>query len=189
MRKLTVFNFITLNGFYKGMYEDISWHQHSEDENEFGNNAIQQDNILVFGRTTYEMMARYWSSPQAMEMNPTMAEAMNKAEKIVFSRTLDKVTWHNSTLIKDDMVNVMKRLKQIPGKDMTILGSGNIITQFAEAEIIDQYQLMINPIALGDGVPLFDRLINPIKFNLVSHHVFKSGVILLTYEPIKKNIL
>lgn len=186
MRKLTVFNFITLNGFYKGMYEDISWHRHDQEEDEFAINALHHDHILLFGRTTYDMMAGYWSSPKARRENPEMADSMNKAEKVVFSRTLDKAVWYNTTLIKDDIVNVIKKMKRLPGKDLTILGSGNIVSQFAEAEIIDQYQIMINPIAIGSGVPIFQNIINHLHLHLVDTKVFKNGSVLLTYDHIKR---
>ena len=88
MRKLTVFNFITLNGYYKGLNEDIGWHRHESDEGEFAAEGAQSESVLLFGRKTYEMMASFWPTPEGKKMNPAVAEGMNKSEKIVFSRTL-----------------------------------------------------------------------------------------------------
>ena len=88
MRKLTVFNFVTLNGYFEGPKGDISWHKHGADENEYAIEKLGTGNMLLFGRVTYEMMAGYWPTPDAIKNDPVVAERMNSAEKIVFSRTL-----------------------------------------------------------------------------------------------------
>ena len=104
MRKLTMYNFITLNGFYKGLNEDISWHRHGGEEEGFSVDSLQQDNILLFGRVTYQMMASFWPTPMAMESMPDVATGMNNAEKIVFSNSLDNAEWQNTTIINGDIV-------------------------------------------------------------------------------------
>lgn len=183
MRKLTTFQFISLNGFYKGVKEDISWHRHGSEENEYSADSLQPGNILLFGRVTYEMMAGWWPSPIAMEQDPIVAKGMNDAEKIVFSRTLEKTTWTNSRLVKENIVEEIKRLKQLPGKDMTLLGSGSILTQFAAHRLIDSYQVMIDPVAIGNGTSLFGNLEQPLDLELTSAKTFKSGTVLLEYRP------
>ncbi len=183
MRKLSLFNFISLNGFYKGPNEDIQWHKHGPQESEYGIEAMQSDNILLFGRKTYEMMKSYWPTPMAAEQNPKMAESMNKAEKIVCSRTLQQADWNNTTIIKN-LVPDIQKLKQSDGKDITILGSGSIITQLAENNLIDIYQYMIDPVAIGDGTPILKGLIHELNLKLSDHRIFKSGVVLLSYEPV-----
>src|SRR3569832_511800 len=144
MRKLTMYNFITLNGFYKGPGGDLSWHKHGHEESEFSASSLSAENILLFGRVTYEMMAGYWPTPMAMENTPEVAEGMNKAEKIVFSNTLAQATWHNTRIVKGDIIAEIRKLKQLPGNDMTILGSGSIVSQFADAGLIDEYQIMVD---------------------------------------------
>ena len=181
MRKLTMYNFITLNGFYKGLNEDISWHRHGGEEEGFSVDSLQQDNILLFGRVTYQMMASFWPTPMAMESMPDVATGMNNAEKIVFSNSLDNAEWQNTTIINGDIVEEIKKLKQQPGKDMTILGSGSIVTQFAEAGLIDGYEIMIDPVAIGNGTPIFNGISNNLNLMLTNSKVFKSGVILLSY--------
>ena len=183
MRSLGIFNFITLNGFFKGPNGDISWHKHGEEEGEFSKENMKQDNILLFGRVTYEMMASFWPSPMAKEMNPVMSEGMTNAEKIVFSRSLEKADWKNTTIIRDNIVDEIKKMKQQPGKDLTVLGSGSIVTQFAEAGIIDRYSIMLDPVAIGMGTPIFNNIHKQLDLKLVSTRTFKSGVILLNYEP------
>ncbi len=183
MRKLTMFNFTSLNGFFKGPNGDLSWHKHGEEEGEFSKDNMKEDHILLFGRVTYEMMAGFWPSPMAKEMNPVMSEAMTNAEKIVFSRSLEKAEWKNTTIIRDNIVEEMKKLKQQPGKNMTILGSGSIVSQFAEAGIIDGYQIMVDPVVIANGTSVFPNIQKQLDLKLVSTRTFKSGVVLLSYEP------
>jgi dihydrofolate reductase len=140
MRKLSIFNFLTLNGFYKGVNEDTSWHKHGGEEARYSEDSLKAGNILLFGRVTYEMMAGFWPTQMAADNFPKVAEGMNKAEKIVFSRTLKKADWNNTKLIKKNMIEEIKELKKLTGNDMTVLGSGSIITQLAEEGLIDEYQ-------------------------------------------------
>src|SRR5258705_1542759 len=183
MRKLSIFNFVTLNGFFKGPGEDTSWHKHGGEEAEFSAENLKPGNILLFGRVTYEMMASFWHTPMAVENFPTVAEGMNKAEKIVFSRTLKKAVWQNTKVIKENIVEEIRKMKKLPGKDMTVLGSGSIITQLAEHGLIDEYQIMIDPVAIGKGTPIFNNLEHELDLKLISTRTFKSGVVLLSYQP------
>lgn len=185
MAQLSVFNFVTLNGFYKGSNEDISWHRHGAEESEYAAEGAQSESILLFGRITYQMMASYWPTPQARRDLPAVAEGMNKSQKIVFSRTLKKAEWDNTKLIKDNLVEEVKKLKK-GRNDITILGSGSIVTQLAEAGLIDMYQIMVDPIALGAGTPMFGGMKKKLDLKLTSSRVFKSGVVLLIYEPMKR---
>jgi dihydrofolate reductase len=183
MRKLSSFTFISLNGFFQGANGDIAWHRHGAEENSYAVEAMKSESILLFGRKTYEMMAGFWPSPMAKENDPVMAKGMNGAEKIVFSRTLTRADWNNTTLLKGDAVAEIRRVKNSPGKDLTILGSGSIVRQCAEQGLIDLFQIMVDPVALGEGTPLFHGLTKPLPLNLVSSRQFKSGVMLLTFEP------
>jgi len=183
MRRLSVFNFMTLNGFFKGPGEDISWNKHGAEEASFSAEGLQTGNVLLFGRTTYHLMESFWQTPAAFEMFPVVAEGMNKAEKIVFSSSLEKVEWNNTRLIKDNIVEEVKKIKKTPGKDLTLLGSGNILTQFAEHGLIDEYQIMIYPVAIGEGTPMFKGIGSALTLQLVATRTFKSGSVLLTYHP------
>jgi dihydrofolate reductase len=183
MRTLSVFNFLTLNGFYKGPEEDISWHHHSAEGNDYAAEGIGSGAILVFGRVTYEMMAGYWPTADALRNNRVVAEGMNNSEKIVFSRTLKKVSWNNTKLVKGNIVEEMKKLKQAPGKDMVLLGSGSILTQFAEHGLIDEYQIMVDPVAIGKGTPIFSNISHKLDLRLTKTRTFKSGTVLLCYQP------
>ncbi|HTA28701.1 MAG TPA: dihydrofolate reductase family protein [Bacteroidia bacterium] len=186
MRKLNCFNFISLNGFYKGANEDYSWHTHDDEGAKFSEENLKGGGTLVFGRVTFEMMEKSWTSEWALKNMPKVAEGMNKAEKIVFSNTLEKAAWQNTTLFKGDMIAEIKKLKQSPGNDMCILGSGNILAQLADHNLIDMYQLMIDPIVLAEGTPLFNNIKHRLNLKLTSTKAFKSGSVMLCYEKIDK---
>jgi dihydrofolate reductase len=183
MRKVNVFNFITLNGCYKGPKGDISWHRHGAEENEYATDSLSSESTLLFGRVTYQMMASYWPTPIAIKNDPIAAEGMNNSDKIVFSRTLKNVEWNNTRLVKDNIAEEIRKMKQMPGKDMTILGSGSIVTQFAEQGLIDEYQIMVDPVVIGDGTPIFKDIKHKLDLKLTMTRTFKSGVVLLCYQP------
>jgi dihydrofolate reductase len=186
MGKVIAFNFVTLNGYSEGPKGDISWHRHGAEENEFAAENLKSGAMLLFGRVTYEMMASYWPTPTAIKNDPIVAEGMNNADKIVFSRTLKKVEWNNTRLVKDNIAGEIKTMKQMPGKDMTILGSGSILTQFAEQGLIDEYQIMVDPVVIGNGTPIFKDIKHKLDLKLTLTRTFKSGVVLLCYRPDKQ---
>jgi len=183
MRKLSAFTFITLNGYFKGANEDISWHRHGEEENAYAANRMEGGSTLIFGRKTYEMMASYWPTPIAKQNDPTVADGMNNSDKIVFSQTLKKADWKNTRVIGGDIVGEIKKMKKESGNSLTILGSGSIVTLFSEHHLIDHYEIMIDPVALGAGTTLFKDLKGKLDLRLTSSKTFKSGVVLLSYEP------
>jgi dihydrofolate reductase len=184
MGRLSVFNFITLNGYYAGPQGDIRWHRHGAEENEYAAEGLGTGNTLLFGRVTYELMAGYWPTPMAAANDPTVAKGMNSADKLVFSRTLKTAGWNNTRLMKDNIVDEIRKLKQSPGKDMTILGSGSIVTQFAQEGLIDEYQIMVDPVVLGNGTSLFKNLRGKLDLRLTGTKAFKSGTVLLSYQPL-----
>ena len=184
MRKIIAYNFITLDGFYKGADGDISWHKHGEEENRFAVESMKQGNILLFGRLTYEMMAGYWPTALAIENDPVVAMAMNSAEKIVFTNTLEAAEWNNTTIVNGNILEKIKKLKHSKGKDLTILGSGSIVSLFTDAGLIDEYQVMLHPVALGNGTPIFSGVKKKIDLKLIDSRTFGSGAVLLSYVPV-----
>jgi dihydrofolate reductase len=183
MRRLGVFNLITLDGYFAGPGGDISWHSVDEDFQEYAERNSTSGNTLLFGRVTYELMASYWPSPDALENDPIVAEGMNSSPKIVFSRTLSTTDWVNTRLVKDDMLGEVRRLKQQSGKDLTVLGSGSIVAQLAQAGLIDEYQLLVNPVVLGKGKTMFEGIRDKLLLKLVETRAFGNGNVLLRYEP------
>jgi dihydrofolate reductase len=183
MAQLSSFTFISLDGYYKGPGEDLSWHRHGGEEAAFSEQSLKSENILLFGRKTFEMMAAFWPTEQASQAFPVVAAGMNNAQKIVCSRTLKQPNWDPATIINDDLPGAVRRLKENADRDITILGSGSIVTQLAEEKLIDTFQIMIDPVALGAGTSLFSKIKTPLNLSLTDSKVFRSGVILLTYIP------
>ena len=185
MRRINSYTFITLNGFFKGLNEDISWHRHEGPESEHAVEGLGGGGILLFGRKTYDMMSSFWPTPAAMKNMPDIATGMNSAEKIVFSKTLKEARWNNSRIISDNIVDEVRKLKESGSKDMTILGSGSILSLFASNGLIDEYQFMIDPVAIGEGSAVFNNIAKKLDLKLTKSKVYKSGVILAIYEPLK----
>jgi dihydrofolate reductase len=184
MGKLSVFNFISLNGYYKGANGDLSWHRHGTEENEYAVNSMKGGSRLLFGRITYELMASYWPTATATEENPIVAAGMNHAEKIVFSNTLKEAAWQHTKIMSGDIVSAIRNLKENDETDMTILGSGSIVSLFASEGLIDRYMIMIDPVALHVGTPIFSNIKHNLQLSLVAARTFNSGVVLLTYQPL-----
>jgi dihydrofolate reductase len=184
MRKLIVFNHVSLDGYFVDAGGDMSW-AHRGDDSEW--NAFASENAsgggeLVFGRITYEMMAGFWPTPQALQMMPAVAEGMNTSSKVVFSRTLDAASWNNTRLIKGDIAAQMRKLKEEAGPGMAILGSGSIVSQLAQAGLIDEYHLVINPIVLGGGRTMFEGVEEKLRLKLINTRTFRNENVLLRYE-------
>jgi dihydrofolate reductase len=184
MGKLSVFNLVTLDGYFTGQEGDISWHRVDAEFQKYAEENSNSGNTLLFGRVTYELMAGYWPTPEAMKNDPIVAQGMNRSAKIVFSRTLNKADWVNTRLVKDDMLEEVRKLKQQSGKDLTILGSGSIVAQLAQVRLIDEYQVLLNPIVLGKGRTMFEGVKDQFILKLTKTRTFGNGNILLYYEPI-----
>jgi dihydrofolate reductase len=184
MRKLGVFNLVTLDGYFAGPGGDISWHNVDAEFQELADKASNSGNTLLFGRVTYELMVKYWTSREALKNDPVVARGMNSSQKVVFSRSLNKVEWVNTRLVKSDMVEEVRKLKQQNGNDLTILGSGSIVAQLSQAGLIDEYQVLLNPVVLGKGRTMFEGVKKNLALKLTKTRVFGNGNVLLWYEPV-----
>ena len=186
MSRLVVFNHVTLDGYFTDMNGDMSWAHVDDKDTEwkaFVEGNASGGGVLLFGRITYELMASYWPTPNAIQNYPIVAKQMNDLPKVVFSRTLDKVSWNNTKLVKSDMVAEIRKMKKEPGKDMVIFGSGNIVSQLAQEGLIDEYQIVVNPIVLGKGRTMFEGIKEKLTLKLTKTRTFGKGNILLCYEP------
>jgi len=182
VRTLTAFGHISLDGYFVDGHADMSWaHKRDAEWSAFVAENAGSDSELVFGRTTYQMMAGYWPTPQAAQATPHVAERMNQTRKIVFSRTLDSAGWNNTILVKGDMAASMRRMKTEAGKPMVILGSGSVVSQLAQAGLIDEFQFVLNPLALGAGRTYFDGVKPRLSLTLARTRAFRNGNVLLCY--------
>lgn len=183
MRKIIVFLVSTADGFHEGANGEFDWPNVDEEFREFSVAQLGEVDTLLFGRATYEVMASYWPTPEAERNDPAIAPLMNEIAKVVVSTTLDRAEWNNSRIIRSDVAERVAELKDRPGKDIAIFGSSALVVSLLREGLIDEVRIMVMPIALGSGNPLFTSATGRIGLSLADTRVFKSGNVLLTYEP------
>jgi dihydrofolate reductase len=178
MRKLIVSNVMTLDGFFEGP-NGLDWVVLDADFFEYGREMLHEAGSLLFGRKTYEHMAAHWPAAPADEI----AYKMNHLPKLVFSGTLDKVEWNNSTLVKGDYAEEVLKLKQQEAQGaLVILGSAMLASHFLQYGLVDEYRVILNPVLIGEGKPLFPDIQKKINLKLTRTKPLASGVIILYYE-------
>jgi dihydrofolate reductase len=193
MRKISMFNQVSVDGFFKAFDGDVSWTHEQARDAEFddwvaGNAA--GGGAFLFGRTTYEMMASFWPTPMAAAQMPVVAKHMNELPKMVVSRTLGAASWQNSHLVKGDLIEEVRKLKRESRKELggdkpiTIMGSGTIVRALAKEGLIDEYQILVIPVILGAGVPLFGSEGPKQTLRLTRSRTFKNGRVYSAYEPV-----
>ena len=184
MRKLIAAMNMTLDGFcdHTAMSADDEIHQHY-------NELLSNAGTLIYGRITYQLMESYWPS---VVKNPTgnkpideFAVLIDNISKIVYSRTLESVDWKNTELKKEVIKEEILELKQQAGKDI-LVGSPSLIVALTQLGLVDEYQLGVQPIVLGSGLPLFKDIKDRIDLKLLKTKTFGCGAVTLYYEPIKK---
>lgn len=188
MRKIILFNMATLDGLFAGPGGEIDWHHVDEEFNEFAIAQLNSAGGLLFGRVTYQGMASYWPTDVAIKNDPIVADKMNTLPKIVFSRTLERVEWNNTRLVKGNIAEEISKLKQQPGKDLLLFGSADLASTLTNLGLIDEYRVMVNPVVLGNGKPLFTGMKEKLNLKLTSTKTFRNGNVLLCYQPDRKNI-
>ncbi|MBN8999020.1 MAG: dihydrofolate reductase [Rhizobiales bacterium] len=185
MGRLSVFNQVTVDGYFADAGGDMSWAKASRDAefDAFVAGNASGGGTLLFGRVTYEMMAAYWPTPFAAADFPVVAARMNAMPKVVFSRTLARADWNGTRLVADDLVGEVRRLKAGPD-DIAVLGSGSLVVQLAEAGLVDAFEIVVFPLVLGSGRTMFDGLNRRIHFRTTEVRRFRNGCILQRYEPV-----
>jgi dihydrofolate reductase len=183
MGKVIQFNMMSVDGLFEGKNKEIDWHNVDSEFNEFAIEQLDSADTLIFGRITYELMANYWPTAMAINDDPLVARKMNTLPKVVFSRTLSKVNWENTSLFHDHPDQVISNLKKSLKNNIFIFGSANLSATLIKYGLIDEYRIIINPIILGEGIPLFSGISERINLNLRKTKIFKSGNVLLHYEP------
>jgi dihydrofolate reductase len=186
MRKVFLFMMVTLDGFFEGPNQEIDWHNVDEEFNEFAIHQLDDVDTLLFGRVTYQLMASYWPTQFAKENDPIVADKMNTVSKIVFSKTLDKAEWTNTRLVKEHIAEEVSKLKHEPGRDLAIFGSSALTVSLLQMGLLDELRIMVNPVVLGSGKPLFKGIHEKLDLKLLKTKTFRSGNVLLYYQPIAK---
>lgn len=187
MRKLIVSMNLTLDGYMSGPDCELDWHFNAWNDEmaQVAAEQLSRADTIILGRVTYRAMARYWPLQSRSLVCPrediAFADMMNTHAKIVFSKTLARPEWHNTKLVKTSIAKEITSLKQKPGKDMIIYGSGKIVAALMRLKMIDEYQLWIHPVILGNGKPLFRELKDNIGIKLLGTTKFSSGVVMMHY--------
>ena len=187
MARLIAFNNISLDGFFSAADGGIGWTHQSQPDAEydaFVSSNASGGGMLVLGRVTYEMMASFWPTPMAAEQMTAVAAGMNSMPKLVFSRTLREPAWSNTRVFAGDIAAEIRRLKAEGSLDMAILGSGSIVAQLADEGLIDEYQVVLNPVVLGSGRSQFAGLATPQSLRLSKVRSFANGKTYLSYDAV-----
>ncbi len=187
MRKVVMFNRVSVDGFYAGADGNMDWFVTDHEVDKAIHEMMQPDTIL-FGRVTYQLFESYWPKvavdPNAPKEAQILANELNQMTKVVFSRTLKEVTWENSELIKSNVLDEVRKLKQGRGADIVIFGSGTIVQQLSDKGLVDEYLILVTPVILGSGKSLF-KDVNKMNLKLLQTRDFTSGNVLLHYKTDK----
>ena len=173
---------VSIDGFFAGPDGEIDWFVWDDVTRDLSIATLSEVDTLLFGRVTYEMMAAYW--PTAGDEDPVIAKAMNSLPKIVFSHSLENADWNNTRVVRDVVPEEIVKMKQMPGKDMVIYGSGILVSDFARKGLLDEYRLIVNPVVLGAGKPLFKGFTGKQKMKLLKTKALGSGNVLTSYAPV-----
>jgi dihydrofolate reductase len=188
-RKIFLFMMVSLDGYFEGLDHDLSWHHVDEEFNDFAQAQMKEADTILFGRRTYQLMESFWPGKAGLEGDPQVAQLMNNTPKIVVSRNLENVTetkiWKHVLLIRENVEEEIRRLKNEKGGDIILLASSNLCVSLLEWGLLDEVRIMINPVVIGNGTPLFYGLQEKVSFKLTKTRKFASGNILLYYQPIQ----
>ena len=193
MRKIIVTMWVTLDGFIAGPNNEMNFVGELYDEamGKYEDDLVSAADTLLLGRVTYESFAGSWphvpDNPNASEGEKEYARKLNAMRKIVFSKTLESVEWNNSTLVKEVVAEDIEKLKHEPGRDMLIYGSASLVQTLTNLGLIDEYQILVHPVLLGSGKPLFQDIQHQVKLKLVNTRTHPSGVVVLSYQPREKS--
>jgi dihydrofolate reductase len=180
MRKITVFTNVSLDGFFEAPGHDLSGF--SNDFEAFPSGADNPVDTLLWGHATYEGM-KFWSTPQAEQMMPEIARFMTETQKVVASHKPFEPGWQNVTVISGDIPGAVRRLKEQPGKGILVFGSSTLCVSLLQEGLIDELQIVINPVLFGAGTTLFQGLSAKTPLTLKETRRFKSGAVMLIYDP------
>lgn len=186
MGNLVSFMHVSLDGFVAGLNGEMDWIYADEEIFDFGAERIGATDYALYGRKTYQMMEGYWTTA-ANQLNATKHDIehskwYNSVTKVILSRTISGVDLINAKVISNNLNYEITKLKQVTDKEILIFGSPTATHSLMAAELIDSYWLFVNPILLGQGIPLFKNINHKTALTLVANHVFPSGVVCLHYN-------
>lgn len=183
MRKIFLFMMVTLDGYFEGENHDISWHNVDEEFEQFVHEQNNHLDTILFGRRTYDLFVNFWPTPEGARADKATSDWMNAAHKVVVSEPFEP-TWRNMTVVSANVNEEIAKLKREQGTDVVLLGSNMLCASLMQAGLVDQFNIMVNPVAIGKGTPLFAGIQRPIPMKLIDSRVFKNGNVLNRYSKI-----
>ncbi|HEY7163807.1 MAG TPA: dihydrofolate reductase family protein [Candidatus Binatia bacterium] len=195
-RRIVTFNWVTADGYFAGPDGNLDWVVPDEEQAKAAAKGITNFDTVLFGRRTYEIFEKFWGhvvvddagtvqdphrSERRSSEHGTVAIALNSMKKLVFSRILKEVSWSNSRLVRELDPREIETMKRQPGKDMIIFGSGSIVSQLTQHDLIDEYQFTVCPIFLGKGQPLLTGVSKHLRLGLLEAKALPSGDVMLCY--------
>lgn len=173
---------VSVDGYFEAPGHDISWHNVDGEFHDFANEQLAETGALLFGKRTYDMMAAWWPTQQGEEADSATAKFMNALPKVAVSHEDFKPAWANTSVVSGDVPAAIKKLKEAPGKDIAIFGSNALCVSLMEAGLVDEFRIMVCPVALGAGTPLFAGLSKRMPLKILKTREFKSGNVLNYYS-------
>jgi len=194
-RRIFTFDRVSADGYFSALDGNLNWAVPDDEVDNEGVAQMPDAGTILFGRRTYEMFESFWpkvADGQPMAPDPhrparqtaamhAMAVWINEAEKLVFSRTRKEFPWKNSRLLGELEAGEVEALKNQPGKDMIIFGSGSIVSELTTHGLIDEYQFVVNPVLLGNGRSLISGVGQNLKLKLLEAKTYNSGNVRLRY--------
>ena len=170
---------VTLDGFMEGPNRELDLTAQVEDPDfdRYATEMLNSIDAMLLGRRTYQLFEGYWPSATGPD-----AERMNELAKVVFSRTLEKVEWNNSRLVRENVAEEVGILKDEPGKDLALFGSADLASTLIGLRLIDEYRIFVTPYVLGGGTPMFKGISDGIALKLLNATTWSSGTVALFYE-------
>jgi dihydrofolate reductase len=186
MRNLIFFMHTSLDGFVAGPNREMNWIKVDNEIFDFVATMTDKADAALYGRVTYEMMQSYWptagEAPNASKHDKEHSAWYNKVSKIVLSKTISARGLDNTTVISDQLVDNINKIKKQDGKNILIFGSPSASHSLLSLGLIDEFWLFVNPVLLGQGIPLFKGITETTKLKLIESKTFSCGVIALHYE-------
>ena len=196
-RRIVMFNWLTANGCFAGADGNLDWVVPDAQQAKAAVDGIALFDTVLFGRRTYELFETFWNRPlddsstapdphhagQQTREHREISIWLNQMNKLVFSKTLQNATWKNSRVLHELDPHEIETLKNQPGKNMILFGSGSIVSQLTQHGLIDEYQFVVCPILLGSGRPLLSHVSKNLRLDLLEAKQYESGDVLLRYAP------
>ena len=186
-RRLYVSMIVSVDGFIEGPEHELDWFENGDPVFEqYCSEMLDSVGVALYGRRSYELMVQHWPDAELNAKSPAdrdFARRMNALPKVVLSRTLQNATWNNTTIVHDNVAARLRELKRAPGKPIVAWAGADLVSTLTELDLVDEYRLLVHPVLLGRGTPLFQRISARRKLKLTRTTQLGRNIVVLCYEP------